>query len=444
MEKELLIKYHNLYGFDIIDDSFPEYMVFRQSIGYFSLATIVVLSCDCDVSKIKEKYEAVGYTCSIKKYQSEEDAHVDLYQHFFNIQASKKRAEFEYQYYCTKQTEKLGCEYSYVESPYSIDGIQEKHGLVTQLCDSVTKTEEPTLCIIEAAAGYGKTCAAYELYRALSQIDNIAPIYIELSKNRSAKLFRYVLLDELDRKFSHIKAATVQNEIEAGFVPLIIDGFDELISKAIDKLDSNPSLEDDFENAESMLDTIVALLKGHARIYLTSRRSSIFCGEKYEKWLQNHLDEFQVIRVALNEPNIDDWLGAEKTDALKRRAVPLNDICNPVILSYLRSVSLEFIDSEKITSDFIIQQYFDMLLRREMDRQNLPMTILEQYHLFTKLAGTMVCFDITSEHKDFIADLIEDSYDLECIRQRISVDKPTIEELSYKLAGHVLLDRVCV
>ena len=442
MDRDRLVKYHSLYGFSILEDHFPDYIVFGQTIGYFSLATIVTLRNNIDVDKIKKLYEDVGYTCSHKQYSTEEDAHIDLYEHFFNIEASKKRAEAECDSYYHRQSEKLGSEYSYVDSPFTMDGVQEKHHLVQRLCDLVLSANEPVLCIIEAAAGYGKTCAAYEIYRKLSRIEKIAPIYIELSKNRSAKLFRYVLLDELDRKYSHIKADTVQNEIEAGFVPLIIDGFDELISKSIDKIDATPTMDDDFEHAETMLDTIVALLNNNARIILTSRKSSIFCGTKYEEWLQQHLNQFQVIRIALNEPDIIDWIGVEKANALKRRAIPVADICNPVILSYLKNTSLEFLDSDKVTSDTIIQRYFDMLLKREMDRQNLPMTVPEQYDLFTALAGEMVTFDITSEQKDFIAELIKEIYDLEIVRQRIAGDKPTIEELSYKLAGHVLLDRI--
>ena len=76
--------------------------------GYFSLATIVTLRNNIDVDKIKKLYEDVGYTCSNKQYSTEEDAHIDLYEHFFNIEASKKRAEAECDSYYHRQSEKLG------------------------------------------------------------------------------------------------------------------------------------------------------------------------------------------------------------------------------------------------------------------------------------------------------------------------------------------------
>lgn len=62
--------------------------------------------------------------------------------------------------------------------------------------------------------------------------DNFAPIFTELSKNRKAALFRYVLLDEIDRKFTSLSSELVISEIRNGKVPLIIDGFDELISRS--------------------------------------------------------------------------------------------------------------------------------------------------------------------------------------------------------------------
>lgn len=442
MNKDLLISYHKLYGFTVLKDLFPNLIVFGQSFGYFTLATIVSFNPQTDVEEVVREYEEIGYNCNKKTYQTEEEAHMDLYEHFFKVELSKQRAQNEYSSYCTRQSEKLGSKYRYVDSPFLIDDFQDKHGLVDLLCSTVLNTDEPVLCIIEAAAGYGKTCAAYELYRKLSSIEKIAPLFIELSKNRSAKLFRYVLLDEIDRKYSHIKADTVQNEIEAGLVPLIIDGFDELLSKAVNQIDSVSSFDDDFEQAETMLDTIVALLKGKARIFLTSRKSSIFCGSKYEDWLQQHLNQFQVKRVSLNEPNIRDWLGDDKITVLNRHSVPLSEICNPVILSYLRNTDVKTLDSDEVTSDSIIRKYFDMLLKRETERQDLPMDVSEQYELFKKLAGEMVGFDITSEQKDFIADLIKEIYDLEVIRQRAVGNKPSIDELAFKLAGHVLLDRV--
>lgn len=94
--------------------------------------------------------------------------------------------------------------------------------------------------MIEAAAGFGKTCTAYELLREII-VNNIGkiPLFSELSRNRQAKIFRYVLLDEIDRSFPLLSSALVRNEIRAGNVPVILDGFDELLHESTNGIENN-------------------------------------------------------------------------------------------------------------------------------------------------------------------------------------------------------------
>lgn len=156
------------------------------------------------------------------------------------------------------------------------------------------------LVILEAAAGYGKTCTSYAILKSMSEVDKLdyVPIFTELSKNRKAAVFRYVLLDEIDRKFSSLSSKLVISEIQGGKVPLIIDGFDELISR------SNPSMKTDNnyddEDAQTMLDTIAELFQGDCKtkMVLTSRKSAIFTGELFKEWIEKNyliamLREFQ-------------------------------------------------------------------------------------------------------------------------------------------------------
>ena len=53
-----------------------------------------------------------------------------------------------------------------------------------------------------------------------------------LSKNRSASIFRYILLDEIDHEYPTLDSNLVTHEIRTGRIPLIIDGFDELLSNS--------------------------------------------------------------------------------------------------------------------------------------------------------------------------------------------------------------------
>ena len=68
-------------------------------------------------------------------------------------------------------------------------------------------------------------------------------------------------------------------EIKKGRIPVIIDGFDELLTKI--------SLESDIstlEEVEPMLNTISNLLENKAKIILTTRKTAIFNGSEFERW----------------------------------------------------------------------------------------------------------------------------------------------------------------
>lgn len=128
------------------------------------------------------------------------------------------------------------------------------------------------LLIIEAAAGFGKTCTAYEiLNRYTENNSDKLPFFTELARNREARVFKHILLNEIDEQLpSGIKQNVVIDQITKGRIPLIIDGFDELISKDSKK-----------EDVESMISTIVDLLKGEAKIIITSRKTAIFNSEEF-------------------------------------------------------------------------------------------------------------------------------------------------------------------
>src|SRR5690606_27833808 len=123
---------------------------------------------------------------------------------------------------------------------------------------------------------------SYEILKALTsnnKCDN--PIMTELSRNRGANIFRYILLDEIDREYPTLDSKLVKFEIQSGRIPLIIDGFDELLHKS----ELTTESEEVFGEIEPMLDTIGKLLNGDSKIILTTRKTAIFGGSEFRDWL---------------------------------------------------------------------------------------------------------------------------------------------------------------
>ena len=303
------------------------------------------------------------------------------------------------------------------------------------------------MIILEAAAGYGKTCTSYELIKMIADncTDNFAPIFTELSKNRKAALFRYVLLDEIDRKFTSLSSELVISEIRNGKVPLIIDGFDELISRSNKNMSDPNSVEDD---SQTMLDTIAELFEPgcQTKVVLTSRKSAIFTGDIFEEWKDKHLPKCNVTRVSIDEPTVSDWIGFEKTEYLEKHGIPFASIINPILLAFMRSMEMDKFEETCSNVENVISYYFNSLLERERERQSLQLTVKEQYRIMEQIAKDFVEFEIIAEEISFIRDLfieiIHDNYKSYRDRYVAIEERPTEEEFATKLAGHALLNRI--
>ena len=87
-----------------------------------------------------------------------------------------------------------------------------------------------------------------------------------------------------------------------------------------------------------MLSTIGDLLQENAKVILTSRKTAIFAGEQFAKWVESYGDSFNVTRFQLEKPEIKHWLTSERIDLLKANNVPLCNISNPVLLTYIRGL----------------------------------------------------------------------------------------------------------
>lgn len=437
------------YGFTKLPSKTPKVNVYGLQTGHFHNADVVALTHNADAESAKKQFEEIGYACTIRRYSNISEVDESLFLGFFAAESSRDRLNSEYNRFCQGLTNRLGAPYHYIAATYETNADCDNDDYSTSVCnykethvvDALTKifdTDGPTLIILEAAAGYGKTCTSYEVLHSLLQsFRGKIPILTELSRNRQAKIFKYVLLDEINRNFVGIRLEMVKSQIQLGRIPVIIDGFDELLHKKND-------YEDNFEDAEPMLETIGALLHNQAKVLLTTRRTAIFTDNAFFEWLDKLTNSFNVINIKLEKPTVEDWIGRERTKVLENNNIPIRHFANPVLLAHLMHVDethfIEFCqDSKKI-----VYSYFEALLEREKSRQELQMTVDEQLDIFRNLANNMIKEDFTSETREYLQLLIqiENESMLNSVRNRYPRDvRPSVDELATKLSHHALLDR---
>lgn len=451
LKKEDIIELYQSYSFEL-GASNDDYVVFFNQKGYFQNAEIVLLSEEYDKDKVdKVGYEELGYAVRIRSFNTLEEAHEALFSGFFNASITNKRLESEYEEFCVRQKNALmGIEYEYIPGNYIEEGVSVEGNVVNRIKD-IFGSEQRHLIILEASAGYGKTCTSYEVINKLiNEYPKRIPLMAELSKNRSAPVFRYVLLSEIDQKFPALSSALVTKEIMNGRILLIIDGFDELLSKT----DTVSAEGGNFgEDAQTMLDTIAELLPfgTNTKILLTTRNSSMMVGEDFDNWMENHIKDCAVTRLQLEEPNARDWLGAEKLDVLKDKGIIINNILNPVLLASLRANNIEEISEYYDDNNDVVEHYLELLLSRERIRQSLLLTVQEQRNIMSGLSSMMVEYDFSAEEIDFInaclIEIIGDRLDEYISRykdvQEFNTEEkiPNADEIVNKLSHHALLDR---
>ena len=441
-----IIDVYLLYGFELAEET-KDYLVFTYTNGYFSNAEIVKLN-DKDCTKCKEKYESLSYSVTIISYSDVEKLHKKLFAGFFSVSQSKIKNAKEYANYCEKQKQKfLISKYEYLNCDYAIDESIYENGLVDYIYSKLSETG-PQLIILEAAAGYGKTCTSFEVLQRFSACDEIrVPLMTELSKNRKASIFKYVLLSEIDSKFPALSTKVVNFEIKNGNVPLIIDGFDELLSKSIEYENDDESSS---EEAQNMLDTIAQLFKddSQAKILITSRKSAIFTGEQFDEWSERRQLSGLITRIELKSPRVKNWIGVEKEQILKEKSINLDYISNPILLSILRDKDKDYLRANDIAK--IIEEYFSTIMDREKERQSLSLEKDEQSCILRRLASSFADMGISSDSMEFVKEILFEitKEDLEefISRYKYSFDSietlPDDDQFVGKLLHHALLDRV--
>lgn len=400
-------------------------------------------------SEIIEKAEAIqgelskaGFGCRKIVFENTKEIEDSLFKVFFKPDALKQRLKDRYNKFIYNQSLLLGGDvgYEYINAPYVLDGSIVNNQNIIEAVMAMLSTEGASLIIIEASAGFGKTCTSYELIKHLSdKSHNMSPIFTELSRDRRAAIFKHILDDVIINEFhSLLDEKLVVNEIKSGNIPLIIDGFDELLSKEQD-LGS-----DDFQQVETMLSTIGELLERNSKIILTGRKTAIFSGDSFQDWVDNSPNDFNVSRFLLNPPRIKDWLTASQLEKIDSKQIPIREIANPVLLAFIRRSNDTIFDTIISNPSDLVDKYFNAILEREQERQDLRIEPSQQLIIFERLTKRMVDFDITSDTKEWIRLLIEEqnrTY-LEEVRKSYSAaQRPSIDEMTNTLSNHALLDR---
>lgn len=451
ISKNNVINLFQRYGFEHRKNlSGGGFEAFTYKSGFFYNAELVSLSCWQEVDKHRrdeaiKQLDKLKFSTKVKEYGSIEEIERDFFIGFFDVKNWKIKIQKEYEKHCERCLSAFpgeNLQYKYIGGGFiknSESSKKSNQDLIKEI-ESNISSKGAQLIIVEAPAGYGKTCASFEIIKCISDQANeqIIPFFAEFSRDRQAKVFSHILTREVDRSFASVRSSVVIEEMKAGKVIVVLDGFDELLQEEPDKEKST------FEAAEQMLETISELLEGNAKVILTSRRSAIFDGEAFGDWMANHETSFNVERYRLEKPTLEDWLPWDRINDLEAHSIDLRKIANPVLLGYLRSLNDEDFSELLDDSESIVDYYFHAMMERENERQNLSMNYSEQVAILQSIADDMSKNNYTSDSKEAIVKLILDSYStiLHDVRKRHPVaERPTAEKLATTLSNHAFLDR---
>lgn len=431
-----------LYGFSFMPEfSKGKVSTFVIKQGVFDNAYVVASAPSSAVGTCTEELRNLGYAVKTIFPSSDADVRRELFDGFFQKSKAKRKIAFEYQKYIDKVVKSYPANarnYSYVSAPFLLNGEEDGESFVIETIIKELAKNGPKLILLEAAAGFGKTSTAFEICKELANNPEKPVVMLaELSRDRKAKIFRHILLEEIDRSFPSLSSNLVEEEIKHGNVVVVLDGFDELLRGSKE--------ENEFEQSEAMLETIAKLLTGNAKVILTTRKTAILEGEGFYNWADSHQNHFETVRISLLEPRIRDWLAGSRISDLEHAGISLPNISNPVLLSYLNFMSDESFKQAIDKPESIHDRYFNAMLEREQERQKLHMSPKLQSALLTRLAADMVSRNYTKDFRSEITRyLIESEIALlEETRAKYSPEeRPEIEELAIKLSNHAFLDRI--
>ncbi|MGX5727021.1 NACHT domain-containing protein [Metapseudomonas otitidis] len=437
MKIENIKAVYQRYGFTLEEERIQEgLLAFLLVTGPFRNIEIVKIKSNADPKPLEAELIRMGYSCAT--LDSTENLENRLFDSFFSVNTYRNKIKTDYKNFTKSISKKYSdsSEYKYLSAPYLINGKTGTKDISEEILERINE-EKPIIFVVEAAAGYGKTCAAYELASKINEMDERIPLLTELSRNRQARIFKHVLLDEIDRSFPSLSSTLVKEEIASGRIITILDGFDELLRE-------NEESDRDFDSKEPMLETIGEYLKENAKIILTTRKTMLFDGDGFHKWIENNKSEFSLVKIQINEPKVTDWLDSDRREALEASNIEIQNIANPVLLSFLRYISDEELKNICQNPEGLVESYFKFILDREKTRQDLAMTAEEQNSILDIVARDMIVNGYKSEDRSYIMDLIlTEGIDLieKTIEQYAAEEKPSPEAIANKLASHAFLDR---
>lgn len=448
MIKKDVIDLYTGYGFEYRPElSEKKNLVFTITQGLFENAIVINLNQNED-TKIKTDFsknnannlEEMGFQVKIEQFISLKDSENKLFSGFFAIKKTKAAFERDYNKHIGNILAAIpsqDAKYSYIKSSFTKNSDNYDNDILNDI-NSEISSNGSQLILIEAAAGFGKTCTAYEIGKILSAQDNEhIVLFAELSRDRQAKIFNHVLLKEVARSFPAVDANLVLREIKKGKIIVILDGFDELLNEKVEE-------KYQFEKTQAMLETISEILENNAKVILTTRKTAILQGNEFDEWINSEERKFKFTRYSLKEPSVKNWLNHERSEIIEKSKINLKNLSNPVLLTFLKYLSDEDFTEIMQSPHQIVDKYFELILNREMSRQELLMTVEQQTNLLTRLARHLMLLNITRESKEDITTYLSDEeIDLiEIVRAEYSADvRPDFESMIEKLSNHALLDR---
>ncbi|CAK2693836.1 NACHT domain-containing protein [Vibrio crassostreae] len=447
-----VIEKYKKYGFEYKKPySNSSYLTFTFRSGFFHNAEVVKIANNPDdkiqIEKKIKNLNELGVSAKVTEYSTLNDIEVGLFNGFFDVEAWRNRITSEYDEYVKsvmlaypEKDEDLS--YHYINAPYTVakSSHEPSNGIIEDITSRLND-DSAQLILIEAPAGFGKTCTSYELINNLvSDSNNPIPFFTEFSRDRQARIFSHVFVREVDRAFNQVNSDIVEYELKNGRIVMVLDGFDELLS---DTQKSESS--EDYENAEPMLETISELLEGKSKIIITSRKSAMFDGATFSDWVDKFDEKFKFVRYRIERPEVCDWLGSERQNKIESVGLNLTEVSNPVLLSYLRFVADDKFQELCDSPYELVDRYFNSMLEREQERQKLHITPENQSALLTMLAEDMCERNYTSESKEKLIEFFKSKKCLgilEQARKSYGVsDRPSIDSLSNTLSNHAFFDR---
>lgn len=448
MDIEKLKKIFALYEYKLLKET-DDYIIYNEGHSMYPGVEIVCLT-ETGIKQqnnLKKDFSDQGYAVRVCMPQDADHIEDYLFDWFFRVKSTNSSIKERYKLYSDAVIRAYGLpegshkQYEYVDIPYvaeydfkhTIEG--QKSGLIPAIKKDI-ESEGPRLIIVEAAAGFGKTSTAMELLMSYSDVEHsIRPFYMELYRDRQAALFKYLYLAQIHREFQVLMDdKIVEYNISQGRIPLIIDGFDELLSEDLDSGNTNRARK----KGETMLSTIADLLHDNAKVVLTTRKTAVLSGEEFLEWYQGRFgldSKVHLSRYVLGQPMLDNWLSSSQIRMLGDK---ITGISNPVLLGYLKYLNKEdFIIESKSSS--LIEGYVKRLLEREIERQGLTLTVSEQIKIYEWLSMAFVYDDITSDTRSNVKDNIL----LLCsdIIQKHQTITKDAQSIANTLTNHALLDR---